>query len=37
MDYREEYGSYQTIEDLMNVSGIGQKTFDKLSSMISIQ
>lgn len=37
IDYREEYGSYQTIEDLMNVSGIGQKTFDKLSSMISIQ
>ncbi|WP_412928330.1 hypothetical protein [Globicatella sp. PHS-GS-PNBC-21-1553] len=25
------------MEDLMNVSGIGQKTFDKLSSMISIQ
>ncbi|MGX7078416.1 helix-hairpin-helix domain-containing protein [Globicatella sanguinis] len=37
IDYREEYGSYQTIEDLMNVSGIGQKTFDKLSSMISVQ
>lgn len=37
IDYREEYGSYQTIEDLMNVSGIGQKTFDKLSSMISVR
>lgn len=37
IDYREENGSYQTIEDLMNVSGIGQKTFDKLSSMISVR
>lgn len=37
IDYREENGSYQVIEDLMNVSGIGQKTFDKLAEMIDVQ
>lgn len=32
--YREENGPYQTIEDLKNVSGIGDKTFEKLKEFI---
>ncbi|MFC7684611.1 helix-hairpin-helix domain-containing protein [Ureibacillus sp. GCM10028918] len=32
--YREESGPYQTIEDLKNVTGIGDKTFEKLKEFI---
>ncbi|MEW4284145.1 helix-hairpin-helix domain-containing protein [Priestia koreensis] len=35
--YREENGPFQKIEDLMNVSGIGQKSFDKLKESIRVQ
>ncbi|MDN4495310.1 helix-hairpin-helix domain-containing protein [Ureibacillus aquaedulcis] len=35
--YREESGPYQTIDDLKNVSGIGDKTFDKLKEMIMVK
>ena len=34
--YRTEQGAFQVIEDLMNVSGIGQKTFDSLSEFITV-
>lgn len=34
--YRRDYGRFNKIEDLMNVSGIGEKTFAKLKSQISI-
>lgn len=34
--YREEHGPFKAIEDLMNVSGIGQKTFDKLATSIQV-
>ncbi|MCR5213728.1 MAG: helix-hairpin-helix domain-containing protein [Eubacterium sp.] len=33
--YREEHGAFSNTEDLMNVSGIGQSTFDKLKSEIT--
>ena len=34
--YREEHGGFGTIEELMNVSGIGQASFDKLKDDITI-
>ncbi|KGR90718.1 hypothetical protein CD30_10175 [Ureibacillus massiliensis 4400831 = CIP 108448 = CCUG 49529] len=34
--YREEIGKFQSIDDLKNVSGIGEKTFEKLKDYISI-
>lgn len=37
ISYREENGPFQKIEDLMNVSGIGQKSFDKLKESIRVQ
>lgn len=36
IDYREEYGRFQSIEDLKNVSGIGDKTFEKLKDDIKV-
>lgn len=36
INYREENGSFQSVEDLMNVSGIGQKTLEKLRNSITI-
>ncbi|MDR3296007.1 MAG: helix-hairpin-helix domain-containing protein [Clostridiales Family XIII bacterium] len=36
IDYRNQNGSFKTIEDLMNVSGIGSKTFEKLKDKISV-
>lgn len=35
--YREENGGFQTIEDMMNVSGIGEKSFEKLKSSITVK
>ena len=34
--YREENGLFQTIEDLKNVSGIGDSTFEKLKQYITL-
>ena len=34
--YREENGSFQTIEDIMEVSGIGEKTFEGLKDLITV-
>ncbi len=36
IDYREKSGSFKTIEDLKNISGIGDKTFDKLKDLIVV-
>lgn len=36
IEYRDEYGNFETIEDIMNVSGIGQATFDKLKDSICV-
>ena len=33
--YRNEYGEFKAIEELMNVSGIGEKTFAKLKNTIT--
>lgn len=34
--YREENGRFHHIEDLMNISGIGPKTFDKMKDSITV-
>jgi competence protein ComEA len=36
IDYRTAKGPFARIEDIMNVSGIGPATFDKLKDLISI-
>jgi len=36
LDYRDENGLFMTKEDLMNISGIGEKTFDSLEPYITI-
>lgn len=37
LTYREENGQFQTIDDLKNVSGIGDKTFEKLKDSITVK
>lgn len=36
INYREEHGLFSSIESLTEVSGIGQKTFEKLEHLITI-
>ena len=35
--YREKHGSFQSKEDIMNVDGIKQGTYDKIKDNISVQ
>ena len=37
MEYRETKGEFKQIEDLKNVSGIGEKTFEKLKDSVSVK
>lgn len=37
ISYREENGPFQVEEDLLNVSGIGQKTFEKIKDEITVK
>lgn len=37
IDYREENGSFQTIEEIKNVSGIGEGTFANLKDSITVK
>lgn len=37
IEYRETSGAFQTVEDLKNVSGIGDKTFEKLKDLVDIR
>jgi competence protein ComEA len=37
VDYRTEHGDFSTIEDLMNVKGIGPATFAKLEDQITVR
>ncbi|MDR2458436.1 MAG: helix-hairpin-helix domain-containing protein [Clostridiales Family XIII bacterium] len=34
--YREQEGGFKKLEDLLNVSGIGEKTFEKLKAFVCI-
>jgi len=36
VEYREKHGGFKKIEDLMNVQGIGEKTFLKLKPLIMV-
>lgn len=36
VDYREEHGSFTAIEEIMNVSGIGEKTFAEIQNQIEV-
>lgn len=36
LDYRAENGNFQTIEEIKNISGIGDKTFENLKDFIEI-
>ncbi|MDF0245937.1 helix-hairpin-helix domain-containing protein, partial [Staphylococcus pseudintermedius] len=34
--HREENGPFQSVEDLKNVKGIGEKTFEKLKNYLTV-
>lgn len=36
IDYREENGPFQVIDDIMNVSGVGPSTFDQIKDLITV-
>jgi competence protein ComEA len=36
IDYRETNGAFTTIEDIMDVSGIGPATFDRIKDLITV-
>lgn len=37
IDYRDNYGPFENIEDLMKVKGIGQKIFDANKDIITVE
>ncbi len=37
VNYRQEHGAFKTIEDLKNVSGIGEKKFEMLKDLITVE
>ncbi len=37
IQYREANGSFKTVDDLVNVKGIGDKTFEKIKSDITVE
>jgi competence protein ComEA len=37
LEYREGNGAFKTIEDLKSISGIGEKTFEKLKDLITVK
>ncbi|WP_077214041.1 helix-hairpin-helix domain-containing protein [Bacillus dakarensis] len=37
LEYRDQNGSFKTIEDIMEISGFGEKTFEKLKDLITVQ
>lgn len=37
IDYREENGGFETKEELMDIKGIGEKTFDAIKNYIDVK
>lgn len=37
IEYREKTGGFKTVEEIMNIKGIGEKRFEKLKDKITIQ
>jgi len=35
--YREEHGDFKTKRELLNIKGIGEKTYDELKNMITVK
>ncbi|WP_307816108.1 ComEA family DNA-binding protein [Thermobrachium celere] len=36
IEYREKYGRFKRIEDIKNVSGIGDKMFENIKDLICV-
>jgi len=36
LDYRSEHNSFNSVEDLMNVSGIGEKKFEEIKPYVKV-
>jgi len=36
VEYRQKSGAFKSVQDLMNVKGIGEKNFEKLQSFLSL-
>ena len=36
IEYRESHGSFEKIEDIINVKGIGEKKFEKIKEFITV-
>ena len=36
IEYRTTYGAFESVEDIKNVSGIGDKTFEGLKDQITV-
>jgi competence protein ComEA len=36
LDWRTQNGRFTSVDDLMNISGIGQKTFDSLKDLVTV-
>ena len=37
VDYRREAGEFKTIEEIMNIKGIGEKTFESIKPFITVK
>lgn len=37
IEYRDTFGAFKTIEEIQNVSGIGEKRFESIKSMITVE
>jgi competence protein ComEA len=37
IDYRSEQGQFSSIDQLVEVKGIGEKSLEKISSLVSVQ
>ena len=36
ISYREEHGSFTSINEIMNIKGIGEKMFEKIKDFITL-
>ena len=36
LDYRSEYNGFHNVEDLMNISGIGEKKFEQIRPYVKV-
>lgn len=37
IEYREQYGPFTSIEEIKNVTGIGEKTFEAIQNLITVE